>query len=162
MTYIIEVHNEHGYVLNQQRLKTAATVVLSRHNIQSGTGVGVVIETNQAITKLNKQYRAIDAPTDVLTFPAEAPPVIDPDEVPYLGDIIIAFAYAQSQAERLGHNVEDNLVLLVVHGTLHLLGYDHDTPDDRSAMWEAQEAALRTLGISPDIVPALEEESYGE
>jgi probable rRNA maturation factor len=71
---------------------------------------------------------------------------------------VIAFPYASAQAAREGHHLGDSLSLLVVHGTLHLIGYDHDTPAARAAMWAAQEAALRALDVPLEIVPALEGE----
>ena len=84
------------------------------------------------------------------------------DEAPYLGDLVIAYPYASAQATGLGHPLADSLALLVVHGTLHLLGYDHDTTESRAAMWAAQARALTTLNISPEIVPSLEDSAHGE
>jgi probable rRNA maturation factor len=110
---------------------------------------------------VNRQFRGIDAPTDVLSFPADEPPIEIDDEPPYLGDLIIAYPYASEQAARQGHTLSDSLSLLVVHGTLHLLGYDHDTPEHRAEMWAAQDAALTALGISTAIVPALEGGDHG-
>ncbi|HRF98864.1 MAG TPA: rRNA maturation RNase YbeY, partial [Aggregatilineales bacterium] len=90
------------------------------------------------------------------------PPIPMPDEPPYLGDLIIAYPYAKAQAEKVGQNFTDNLSLLVVHGTLHLLGYDHDTPESKADMWAEQADALRILGISEGIVPPLEDEVHGD
>jgi len=75
---------------------------------------------------------------------------------------VIAYPYASAQAAREGHKLDDSLALLVVHGTLHLLGYDHDTQMRKVEMWEKQETALIALGISPEIVPALEGDTHGE
>ncbi|MCC6564927.1 MAG: rRNA maturation RNase YbeY, partial [Chloroflexi bacterium] len=105
-----------------------------------------------------------DSVTDVLTFPAYPLPddiVQEMDEPPYLGDLVIAYPYTCAQAERLGHSPADSLSLLVVHGTLHLLGHDHDTPERRAAMWDVQANALRALSISEDIVPWLEGADHG-
>ncbi|MFN8564627.1 MAG: rRNA maturation RNase YbeY [Anaerolineae bacterium] len=85
-----------------------------------------------------------------------------PSENNYLGDLVIAYPYAAAQAQREGHALDDSLALLVVHGTLHLLGYDHDTPEHRAHMWAAQELALLALGISPEIVPALENRDFDD
>jgi probable rRNA maturation factor len=96
----------------------------------------------------------VDAPTDILSFPAEPLPDLPPeladlnDEPPYLGDLIIAYPYTRRQAEDSGHALEDELVLLVIHGTLHLLGYDHDTPDNEERMWSAQAELLAEAGVS--------------
>ena len=65
-----------------------------------------------------------------------------------------------AQAASLGHDASDSLTLLVAHGTLHLLGYDHDTPERRAEMWAAQERALTALGISLALVPGLEDAAH--
>ncbi|RMG87871.1 MAG: rRNA maturation RNase YbeY, partial [Chloroflexi bacterium] len=74
----------------------------------------------------------------------------------------IAYPYASAQAERLGHNLNDSLALLVIHGTLHLLGFEHDTIEAKQAMWDAQAQALTALGIATSIVPDLEEDSHSD
>lgn len=159
-TFEIDVQNPHGYALNEARLKQAAALVLTRHAVDPGSGVSVVITGDETVQTLNRQYRGIDMPTDILSFPADTPPV-DGGEPPYLGDLIIAYPYTASQAERERHPLDDSLTLLAVHGILHLLGYDHNTPENRALMWSAQEDALRALGISVDIVPAMEGDTHG-
>ncbi len=116
----------------------------------------VVITTDEAVRNLNRTYRGVDAPTDVLSFasePAEedGPALVIPTELAdslatYLGDIIIAFPYAEHQAAHFQNSVAAELRLLVVHGTLHLLGYDHATPEERAAMWGQQNAVLQQFG----------------
>jgi probable rRNA maturation factor len=157
MTAAIEISNEAEYPVDQQRLESAIRAVLAAYtDAPSDSSLTVVFTDNDAVAALNRQFREIDAPTDVLSFPADPPPVEIPDEPVYLGDLVIAFPYASAQASREGHDLQDSLALLVIHGTLHLLGYDHDTVENRAEMWKAQENALRELGISPEIVPALE------
>ncbi|NWG15706.1 MAG: rRNA maturation RNase YbeY [Chloroflexi bacterium] len=156
MTPTIIVYNEAAYTLDENRLHAAAAVVLSRQGAPPEVALSVVIADDDYVAGLNRRFRGVDSPTDVLSFPADAPPVQEEGEPPYLGDLIIAYPYAAAQAAREGHTLDDSLALLVVHGTLHLLGFDHDTPENRAAMWDAQAEALRALGISPDIVPALE------
>jgi probable rRNA maturation factor len=158
MTAAVEISNEAEYPVDRQRLEGAVMAVLAAHTNASSGSLTVVITDNEAVAALNRQFRGIDAPTDVLSFPADAPPVEIPGEPAYLGDLVIAFPYALAQAAREGHDLQDSLALLVVHGILHLLGYDHDTAENRAAMWKAQENALCELGISPEIVPALEGE----
>jgi probable rRNA maturation factor len=117
---------------------------------QSGD-VAITITDADTVQTLNAQYRGIDAPTDVLSF-ENAPdpdfPVAETDLVDYLGDIIIAYPVAQKQAERAGHTPLDELQLLTVHGILHLLGFDHDTPANKAAMWQAQSQILAALGLA--------------
>jgi probable rRNA maturation factor len=151
----IEVHNEQGYPVDADALVRAALTVLAAHEIEPDSTMTIVIEDDAAIAALNRQFRGVDAPTDVLSFPMDAPPM--PGEPPYLGDLMIAFPYAQAQASREGFSHAHGLLLLVVHGTLHLLGYDHDMPENRAAMWEAQAEALTALDVPLSIVPRLEE-----
>ena len=148
----IEIVNEAGYPVDEARLQAAAEAVLLRHEVLDGSGLTIAVIDDQAVAALNLQFRGIDAPTDVLSFPMDSMP----GDAPYLGDLAIAFPYASAQAEREGHALSDSLARLVVHGTLHLLGYDHDSAEGRAEMWEAQESALVALGIPPEIVPALE------
>ncbi len=162
MSYEIQVQNEAGYAVDEARLREAATAALDRHHAAPDTALSIVLTNDDAIRDLNRRYRAVDSPTDVLSFPAAAPPVQIPGEPPYLGDLVIAYPYAIAQAERERHAPGESLALLVVHGTLHLLGYDHDTRANRAAMWSAQASILDALGIPLDIVPALEGEAHDE
>ncbi len=159
MTSMVEIINEAGYAVDDARLQTAAATTLAQQQAPAGATLTIVVTSDEEVTTLNRTYRSIDAPTDILSFPADVPPV-DPagsaDEAAYLGDLVIAYPYATAQAAREGHDLTHSLMLLVVHGTLHLLGYDHDTPARRAEMWAAQEHALQALNIPLAIVPALE------
>ena len=107
--------------------------------------VTLVITDDEAVAELNRQYRAVDGPTDVLSFAAqESTPgfISAPEAAAYLGDIIIALPFTRRQAVGLGRPLADELRLLAVHGTLHLLGYDHAEPDEEAAMWARQEEIL--------------------
>jgi probable rRNA maturation factor len=119
--------------------------VLRQQRALEGSGLTLVITGDDAVHALNKQFRGVDAPTDVLSFPVDPPPVPEAEDYRYLGDIIIAYPRAAAQAQQAGHSVEGELLLLVVHGTLHLLGFDHDTDEARASMWEAQRAALSAI-----------------
>lgn len=110
--------------------------------------VTVVVTSDEAVAELNKQYRDTDGPTDVLSFPAQDPTpgfVVAPEMDAYLGDIIIALPYTRRQAERVGKSLRDELRLLAIHGTLHLLGYDHAEPEEEAEMWARQDAILARL-----------------
>lgn len=158
--FTIAIQNEANYPVNPERLQQAALTVLAQYDLAPNISLTIVLTDDAAVQALNRQHRGVDTPTDILSFPAAALPDAITDEAPYLGDLIIAFPYAQAQAERENHALLDSLALLVVHGTLHLLGYDHDTPEKRAAMWAEQAAALRQLGIDTAIVPALESSSH--
>jgi probable rRNA maturation factor len=106
----------------------------------------IVLTDDEQLQELNRDYLGIDAPTDVLSFPAAE---ADPETgVPYLGDILISIPRARQQAESAGHSVEAEVQLLVVHGTLHLLGHDHAEAEEKTRMWKAQAEVMSKLGLS--------------
>lgn len=109
--------------------------------------VSLLLTTDAQIQELNRAFRGLDEPTDVLSFAArEGDAFVVPAVVaPYLGDIAISLPAARRQAAEAGHSVRDELALLVVHGCLHLLGHDHATPEEEAAMWALQGEILRGL-----------------
>jgi probable rRNA maturation factor len=110
------------------------------------TGLSIVISDDAQLQELNRQFLSLDAPTDVLSFPADE---VDPESGErYLGDVIISLPQAAAQAKAGGHSVQDELRLLVVHGVLHLLGYDHAEADEKDRMWTIQAQVLQQLGLS--------------
>ena len=158
---IVTIQNDNQFAVDDVQIKLAIDTVIKAHEVDSDSEVTVVFTTNDAVKALNQQHRQVDAPTDVLSFPADPlPPELVGDDAPYLGDLVIAYPYAKAQAERLKHNLDDSLALLVVHGTLHLLDYDHDTLEHRAEMWQSQKTALDTLGIDDSIVPTLEDSDH--
>lgn len=155
----VEVQNDGGYPVSAEALTGAARATLARHGA-AGCGLTVVISDDAAVQALNRQFRGVDAPTDVLSFPADDMPPAPDDTAEqttrYLGDIIIAYPYTAATAERAGHDITDTLLLLVVHGALHLLGFDHDTDANRAVMWEHQREICAALGVAEAILPELE------
>jgi probable rRNA maturation factor len=136
-------------------LRAAARATLEWPGAQPSqrAALTLVITDDEALRALNRAYLGIDAPTDVLSFGGESPDFVSaPDAEPYLGDVVISYPRAQAQAAAAGHPVDAELALLVVHGVLHLLGYDHIRPDDKAAMWEQQAHVLAGLGLA-DIQP---------
>ena len=106
----------------------------------------IVLTDDEQLHELNREYLGVDSPTDVLSFPAAES---DPETgTTYLGDILISIPRATQQAQAAGHSVEDEVQLLVVHGTLHLLGHDHATAAEKARMWQAQAEVLSGLGLS--------------
>lgn len=114
---------------------------------QSGEGDMTIVLTDDAqLHQLNRDYLGVDAPTDVLSFPASE---TDPETgARYLGDILLSISRAESQARAAGHPLEAEVQLLVVHGVLHLLGHDHANAKEKSKMWKAQAEILKSLGLS--------------
>ena len=113
----------------------------------------MVLTDDNTVHELNLAHRNVDAPTDVLSFPnhdsVDSVDLILPEELleeeaDYLGDIIIAVPYAQRQAAKANKSLQEELELLVVHGVLHLLGFDHATSAEEARMWEVQRQILET------------------
>lgn len=130
-------------------LQTAAEETLRHAQISDEAELSLVLSNDKRLRELNREYLDIDAPTDVLSFPSDE---TDPESsAPYLGDVIISYHRAAAQAAAADHSLQDELTLLVVHGILHLLGYDHVGPDEKQAMWSVQAEVLHKLGanISP-------------
>jgi probable rRNA maturation factor len=156
--YEIDVEIEEAYqtVVAPELLVEAVTATLSHVGLPQA-GLTVVVTSDEAIQALNAQYREVDAPTDVLSFASQEesvvgqnlvlPPELAAELARYLGDIVIAYPYATRQAAQYQNSIQDELRLLAVHGTLHLLGYDHDTLEAEGEMWELQDAVLAHLGI---------------
>ncbi|MBQ9997655.1 MAG: rRNA maturation RNase YbeY [Clostridia bacterium] len=108
--------------------------------------VSVLICDDEEIHELNRQYRDIDRPTDVLSFPMyDDEGNLDPDE---LGDIVISLERAKLQAEEYGHSIERELAFLTAHSMLHLFGYDHIEEDEQKEMFAKQEEILKKLGLT--------------
>lgn len=108
--------------------------------------VSVLLTDNQTIAELNAEWRGRDGPTDVLSFSQREGEAADPDD-PLLGDIVISIERALAQADDYGHSPEREVGFLAVHGLLHLLGYDHEAPDEEARMMEATEAILAAVGL---------------
>lgn len=152
MSANIQLQNLNDSPLDAARLTHAAQAVLDKSCERSRASLSIVIADSDTLRQYNRQHRQIDAATDVLSFPAlPLPNAIDADAV-YLGDIVIAYDYVAAHCQARGCCLSDTLCLLVVHGTLHLLGHDHDFALSRERMWRLQAAALQTLGISPALV----------
>ena len=108
----------------------------------------LIIVDNEYIHELNKTYRNIDRETDVITFALEdEDTIILPGEERILGDIYISIDKAKSQAAEYGHSLLRELSFLAVHGFYHLLGYDHQTPEEEKVMFQKQEEVLESYGI---------------
>jgi probable rRNA maturation factor len=124
-------------------LKKAALETVRHENVSIQADLTLVVSDDETLRRLNLEFMGIDAPTDVLSFPAD---FVDPDtQRRYLGDVVISLPRAQEQAPENGQSVQDELLLLVVHGVLHLLGHDHGEPGEKERMWAAQSDVLSRL-----------------
>ena len=153
MEVLFQIDEAYIDEIETEPLQTAVLTTLRRFSLTQTpeTSLTLSVTDNETVQQLNVQYLDIDAPTDVLSFqnlPDPDFPAVDPEEANYLGDVIIAYPVARSQAETRGHSLMAEMTLLAVHGTLHLLEFDHDTPENKAVMWSAQEQVMAELGLS--------------
>ncbi len=147
----LQIETPYNPWIDQQSLLACARQVIARENPGSEIELTLVVTSDETLRDLNSQHLGIDSPTDVLAFPADE---FDPDtQMTYIGDVIISFPRAQAQAETAGHPAQNELCLLVVHGILHLVGYDHDTDENKAAMWKTQAEILASLNIEIKQLP---------
>ncbi len=122
----------------------------------SAVYISLVLTDDAGIAALNQEYRGIDAPTDVLSFPQHEDIMVNalpagPAGAPLLlGDIVVSLPRAEAQAQEYGHSRDRELGFLLVHGLLHLLGYDHETAEDAAIMEARQDTVLDSLGLRRD------------
>ncbi|MGO0123493.1 rRNA maturation RNase YbeY [Desulfothermobacter acidiphilus] len=118
--------------------RRAAELVLQELGPPGEVEVGVTFLDDEGVRELNRRYRGKDAPTNVLAFPMneEDPPVL------LLGDVVISVETAQAEAAAEGIELPEKLARLVIHGTLHLLGFDHETEAEEESMRQQEEAIL--------------------
>jgi probable rRNA maturation factor len=132
-------------------LEKAAQTVLEELSEDKDADVTIAIEDDEQLRSLNEQFLGINTPTDVLSFPSDE---VDPDSGNlYLGDIIISLPRAAQQAQIAGHPVINEMQLLVIHGMLHLLGFDHITSELKDEMWAKQANFLEKLGVEIKKLP---------
>jgi len=143
------VDAEYQNLVQTDPLRRIAESALARDGVQMPCELAIVVCGDAAIRELNHRHLGVDAPTDVLAFPSppHSPIAEASGQPPYLGDVVICFPQAKAQAADLGHSVEAELQLLVVHGVLHLLGYDDLRTEKRDRMWAVQEAIMSAAGV---------------
>ncbi|KRN88870.1 rRNA maturation RNase YbeY [Ligilactobacillus ceti] len=126
-------------------------------DLPENTEMSVTLMDNEAIHKINKEYRGVDKETDVISFAIEeddidALPIIIPEDMEFseaknIGDIMVSMDRVAEQAEYLGHSRDRELGFLVVHGFLHLNGYDHMRAEDEKEMFALQNKILDNYGL---------------
>lgn len=150
---VIEVDPVYAAELDRQAVEQVAQQVLRREQVPGPLDVGIWITSEAELHTLNRTYRGVDHSTDVLSFgddADDAPFPAVPDAPRHLGDLAVSFPHVVRQAEEYGHSRARELSYLVTHGLLHLLGYDHELPEDAAVMRTREEALLTELGITRD------------
>ncbi len=129
-------------------VKKVLESAIKKENLRN-VSFNVIIVNNSYIHELNNNYRNIDRETDVITFALEdEDSIILPEQERILGDIYISIDKAREQAREYGHSLLRELSFLAVHGFYHLLGYDHQTPEEEKVMFSKQEEVLKDYGIT--------------
>lgn len=147
----IEINNESGIAVEEESLLRLADFVLDSLHVHPDTEVGVMFVDEAAIEQLHVQWMNEPGPTDVLSFPMDElrPGRIDaPTPAGLLGDIVICPQVAELQAEAAGHDLLQEVRVLLTHGMLHLLGFDHATPEEEAEMFGLQRDLLLGYAMS--------------
>jgi probable rRNA maturation factor len=157
----IDIENEQTSVKIEdsycELLKKTALACLASENVAMGCEISIILTDDASIRQINREFRSIDRPTDVLSFPLvqlqngdiqDTEGDYDLDEgLLLLGDIVISMETAVAQAQQYGHPLERELAFLASHGVFHLLGYDHMEKEEEAIMMSKQEAVLEGLGL---------------
>ncbi len=146
----IGIHVEEKFrgVVDEGWARRIAQTVLKAEGVVTPYEVSLVFTDSETVKQLNRDYRGVDEPTDVLAFHMLPQKEVDdsfmlpPDGVTRLGEVIISYPQAAKQAKKQGHSPERELALLIIHGILHLLGYDHEEPEEESKMRERERNLL--------------------
>jgi probable rRNA maturation factor len=151
----IQIDDRFANQVDATLIEQAVAAALAAEGLAGAIEVSVLVTDDATLRQLNRDYRNVDAPTDVLSFAddqesAAAPTtfVRPPDAPRYLGDLAISYERVVAQAAEYGHSRARELAFLTVHGMLHLLGYDHERGDaDQAAMRAREEVIMQQLGL---------------
>jgi probable rRNA maturation factor len=146
----ISIKRNIAIAMDKSWLESVALRVLAVEGIGSSTEMGLLITDSRTVRRLNRIYRSEDDSTDVLSFQTTSDTTGDselsfvsaPDGIRHLGEVIISYPQAIKQARERDHSVARELALLIIHGTLHLLGYDHEVSEEAKRMGEKENQIL--------------------
>ena len=153
MRLVIRVDRDFQERIDKRWLRQLVKESLRVHSLEAQVELSLLVTDDATVRELNKTYRGKDKATDVLSFALEADRrggaaagfVMPPGEMVHLGEVIVSYPKAVEQAAERLHPVEDELALLVVHGVLHLLGYDHDKPGREREMRSMERKVLSAV-----------------
>ncbi len=143
---MIDLLLEGGCVFDEQQALIDDAAALLEALSVADRELSLVLCDDAFVRSLNQQWRGIDRATDVLSFPQEAPPGLDPATFP-LGDVVISLDHAEAQAHARGHDRRTEIRVLLAHGLLHLLGHDHHDPASCQQMAREEVRLLQRLGV---------------
>lgn len=161
--HVIDISNDVESAIDVKAtwLRRVVRGALASADLRDAVEVGLLLTGDDRVRRLNRDYRGEDRTTDVLAFaleesevafprPSDALPTlgqVPSDALRALGQVVVSYPQAVRQAAEYGHTVEREVAFLVVHGLLHLLGFDHQRPDDEARMLSKQEAIMTSLGL---------------
>jgi probable rRNA maturation factor len=151
MTVSIEVEDEAWLALTglDAICRTAVAAALAAAHVNAEeSDIAVLFTSDEAIAAINAEWRATDKPTNVLSFPAPEDMPVPEGEPRPLGDIVLAFGVIAREAASQGKTLHDHTTHLIIHGALHLLGFDHETDAEAQVMEQLEAGILKGLGIS--------------
>ena len=146
----VEINNESGIEVDESRMLRLAAFVLESLHVHPDTELGIMLVDEAAIERLHVQWMDEPGPTDVLSFPMDElrPGRIDAQTpAGLLGDVVICPQVAEVQAEAAGHDLQQEVSVLLTHGMLHLLGFDHATPDEEAEMFGLQRDLILSFSV---------------
>ena len=138
-------HEDPDFTPEPAALKRYVTAALEGADYHEDAELTVRMTDSQEIRELNRDYRHMDKPTNILSFPFECPPEV---KLPLLGDLIVCTEVLKREAGEQGKSVEEHFAHLIVHGTLHLLGYDHIEDDEALVMESLESRVVMALGFA--------------
>jgi len=149
----ISIHIEQNFrdCIDKQWMRKIAQQILQAESVTPPYEISIAFTDSETVQKLNRDYRGIDEPTDVLSFymlpqeKNESSFILPPDGVTHLGEVIISYPQAAEQAKEQGHPMKQELALLIIHGILHLLGYDHEQPEEEAKMRVREKELLEKI-----------------
>ncbi|MBI3743373.1 MAG: rRNA maturation RNase YbeY [Chloroflexi bacterium] len=147
----IEIDRSTGCRLRAVWFQRIVSQALASAGVREAAEVAVLVTSDERVQELNQRYRGVDTTTDVLSFALNETKERfprEPSAPKSLGQVVVSYPRAVSQAAEYGHSVEREVAFLTVHGILHLLGYDHQRPRDETRMVTQQEVILTALGIT--------------
>ncbi|MBN2185914.1 MAG: rRNA maturation RNase YbeY [Dehalococcoidia bacterium] len=147
----ISVEEKFRGLVDEAWVRKIAQQVLKAEGMASPYEVSLVFTDSETGQKLNRDYRDVDEPTDVLAFcmlsqkEGDSSFALPPDGITRLGEVVISCPQAVEQAKEQGHSVDKELTLLIIHGILHLLGYDHEEPEEEVKMRAREKELLEEV-----------------
>lgn len=138
-----QFHDKIDNALLEKTVKTTLEIAKTANSFE----LGLVITDDASIHKMNREYRGIDSPTDVISFALLEGEdfVMPPDQTLHLGEVVISYPRAIEQAKEQKHTVQREVMWLVTHGVLHLLGYDHENDEDRQQMQDIETVVIKRI-----------------